>query len=387
MNLIRREKRVSIQTHHPNGTDADERPWRRRPDVATPNPPPRPDWLARVREPSLAPEQEIVDAHHHLWDRHGFRYLLEEYADDIGDSGHRVTASVYVQCRTMYRTDGPEAYRSVGEVEFVRGVSAQARSGHYGPTDVAAGIVGYADLLLGADVAPVLEELIEAGGGRFCGVRVPVAAHPDPAVRSNPVPAPEGLMISAPFIEGARELARRGLSLDIWAYQTQLDEVATLARRVPDLMIVVNHAGGPLGIGPYAARARDDADAGREPPHRQAWRDGLSRLAERPNVMLKIGGFGMPIMGFGFESGAEPPDSRQLAEAIASDVDACIERFTPHRCMLESNFPVDKGSISYGVLWNAYHRITASWSQEERNAVFRDTATRVYRLLAGSRHQ
>ncbi|QFT84624.1 Amidohydrolase [Halomonas sp. THAF12] len=374
---------MSTQPDTPND-DADARPWRRRPDVATPNPPPRPEWLARVREPSLAPAQEIVDAHHHLWDRRGFRYLLEEFADDIGDSGHRVTASVYVQCRTMYRAGGPEAYRPVGEVEFVRGISAQARSGHYGPTDVAAGIVGHADLLLGADVAPVLEALMEAGGGRFRGVRVPVAAHPDPAVRSNPVPAPEGLMVSAPFIEGARELARRGLSLDIWAYQTQLDEVATLARRVPELTIVLDHAGGPLGVGPYAA----GNDASHEPPHRQAWRDGLARVAERPNVMLKIGGFGMPIMGFGFgfgfgfASGAEPPDSRQLAEAIAPDVEACIERFTPQRCMLESNFPVDKGGVSYGVLWNAYHRLTASWDQEARDAVFRDTATRVYRLPA-----
>lgn len=211
---------------------------------------------------------------------------------------------------------------------------------------------------------------------------MPVAAHPDPAVRSNPVPAAEGLMVSAPFIDGARQLARHGLSLDIWAYQTQLDEVATLARRVPELTIVLNHAGGPLGVGPYATRARDDADAGREPPPRQAWCDGLARVAERPNVMLKIGGFGMPIMGFGFASGAEPPDSRRLAEAIAPDVDACIERFTPQRCMLESNFPVDKGGVSYGVLWNAYHRLTASWSQKERDAVFRDTATRVYRLPA-----
>ncbi len=366
--------------HHQEGCDdSDERPWRQRPDVNSPNPLPRPDWLAQVREPSLAPEQKIVDAHHHLWDRRGFRYLLEEFADDIGNSGHRVTASVYVQCRTMYRASGPTAYRSVGEIEFVRGLSAQARSGHYGPTDVAAAIVGHADLLMGANVAPVLETLIEAGGGRFRGVRMPVAAHPDPTVRSNPVPAPEGLLVSKPFTEGAQELARRGLSLDIWAYQTQLDEVAFLARRLPALTIVLDHAGGPLGVGPYSSSHAD-----RNSVHRRAWRDGLARLAELPNVMLKIGGFGMPIMGFGFDTGKVPPDSQRLADAIAPDVDACIEHFTPSRCMLESNFPVDKGSISYGVLWNAYHRLTASWSQEERNAVFHDTATRVYRLPAGS---
>lgn len=279
----------------------------------------------------------------------------------------------------MYRASGPTAYRSVGEVEFVRGLSAQARSGYYGPTDVAAAIVGHADLLMGANVAPVLETLMETGGGRFRGVRMPVAAHPDPTVRSNPVPAPEGLMVSKPFTEGARELAHRGLSLDIWAYQTQLDEVAILARRLPALTIVLDHAGGPLGVGPYCSSHAD-----RHSVHRRAWRAGLARLAELPNVMLKIGGFGMPIMGFGFDTGKVPPDSQRLADAIAPDVDACIEHFTPSRCMLESNFPVDKGSISYGVLWNAYHRLTASWSQEERNAVFHDTATRVYRLPAGS---
>ena len=220
---------------------------------------------------------------------------------------------------------------------------------------------------------------MEAGGGRFRGVRMPVAAHPDPTVRSNPVPAPEGLMVSKPFVEAARQLSRLGLSLDIWAYQTQLDEVATLARRLPELTIVLDHAGGPLGVGSYPSPHSDHNSI-----HRQAWRDGLARLAELPNVMLKIGGFGMPIMGFSFNTGKTPPNSQHLADAIAPDVDACIERFTPSRCMLESNFPVDKGSISYGVLWNAYHRLTASWSQEERNAMFHDTATRVYRLPAGS---
>lgn len=368
------------QRNHQDSDDAaNERPWRRRPVVDSPNPPPRPDWLTQVREPSLAPDQKIVDAHHHLWDRRGFRYLLEEFTDDIGDSGHWVTASIYIQCRTMYRASGPEAYRSVGEIEFVRGLSAQSRSGHYGPTDVATAIVGYADLLMGASVTPVLEALMEAGGGRFRGVRMPVAAHPDPTVRSNPVPAPEGLMVSKPFVEGARQLSGLGLSLDIWAYQTQLDEVATLARRLPELTIVLDHAGGPLGVGPYAS-----PHAGHDTVHRRAWRDGLARLAELPNVMLKIGGFGMPIMGFSFNTGKTPPNSQHLADAIAPDVDACIEHFTPSRCMLESNFPVDKGSISYGVLWNAYHRLTASWSQEERNAIFHDTATRVYRLHAGS---
>ncbi|BBI64882.1 hypothetical protein HSBAA_61880 [Vreelandella sulfidaeris] len=135
-----------------------------------------------------------------------------------------------------------------------------------------------------------------------------------------------------------------------------------MARRLPELTIVLDHAGGPLGVGSYPSPHSDHNSI-----HRRAWRDGLARLAELPNVMLKIGGFGMPIMGFSFNTGKTPPNSQHLADAIAPDVDACIERFTPSRCMLESNFPVDKGSISYGVLWNAYHRLTASW-EPGRNA-------------------
>lgn len=349
-----------------------KRPWLRRPEVASPNGHPRPEWLSCVTEPPLFPELEIVDAHHHLWDREGFRYLLEEFADDIGESGHRITASVFVQCRTMFRADGPDAYRPVGEVEFVRGVAAQARSGFYGSTRVAAAIVGGANLLMGTSVAPVLEDMAEAGGELFRGVRVPVASHPDPDVRSNPVPAPRGLMVSRAFVDGARELARRNLTLDIWAYQTQLDEVETLARQLPDLQIVVNHAGGPLGVGPYA---------GRKAEHQQAWRKALSRLATLPNVALKVGGFGMPIMGFGFDKGELPPDSRQLADAIRPYVDRCVSLFGADRCMFESNFPVDKGSFSYGVLWNAFQRIATHWSDDDRHAAFAGTAKRIYRLF------
>lgn len=347
------------------------RPWRRRPSVATPNPLPRTQWLAQSKEAPLLPALEIVDAHHHLWDRQGFRYLLEEFAEDIGESGHNVVSSVFVQCRTMYRADGPVLYQPLGEVEFIRGVAAQARSGFYGKTRVAQAIVGCADLLQGAAIGPVLEAMATAGGGAFKGVRLPVAAHPDPAVRSNPVPAPAGLLQDARFVAGASELARRRLSLDLWVYQTQLEEVAALARQLPTLQIVLNHAGGPLGVGPFT---------GRPAALRRAWEASLARLAERPNVAIKLGGFGMPIMGFGFEQDERAPSSSRIAEVIAPYVQHCVAQFGAHRCMFESNFPVDKGGVGYDTLWNAYKRIAEPWSEAQRADLFSDTARRIYRI-------
>ncbi|MCE7029623.1 amidohydrolase family protein [Jiella avicenniae] len=351
-------------------TDRTDRlpPWRRRPAAATPNPLPRPDWLAEVVEPALEPNLPIVDAHHHLWDRQGFRYLLEEFAEDIGESGHNVLASVFVQCRAMLRADGPEDLRPVGEVEFVRGLAAQANSGFYGPNRIAA-IVGGADLTLGGDVARVLDAMSVAGGRLFRGVRTPVAAHPDPVVRSNPVPAPEGLIVTEAFQAGARALARRGLTLDLWVYQTQLGEVAQIARAIPDLTIVLDHAGGPLGVGPYASRSAED---------RKAWRDGLAAVATAPNAFVKIGGFAMPVMGFGFHERARPPSSVEFAEAVAPEVSTCLDLFGPERAMFESNFPVDKGGYSYGIYWNAMKRLTADLDAPKRARLFAGTACEAY---------
>ncbi|WP_425642060.1 amidohydrolase family protein [Marinomonas gallaica] len=361
----------STSSNQGNELDNELAPWQQRMLVTSPNPNPNPEWLAQVKEAPLLPELAIVDAHHHLWDRSGFRYLLEEYADDIGFSGRNVVASVFVQCRSMYRQHGPDAMKPVGEVEFVRGIAAQARSGHYGQTKVAAAIVGGADLLLGSEVAVVLDAMQDAGGGLLKGVRTPVAAHADPIIRSNPVPVPEGLMLTAEFMAGAKQLLQRDLLLDLWVYQSQLADVVKLAQRLPDLRIVINHAGGPLGIGPYKTeRAR----------HFAHWRAALTVLSKCPNVFIKLGGFGMPIMGFGFADQPKPPSSEALAESIAPYIDVVIDLFGEERCMFESNFPVDKGSFSYGVLWNAFCRITEHWSEQARNQVFHATALRVYQI-------
>lgn len=329
--------------------------------MAAPHHPVREDWLALAPAEAPAPGPPILDAHHHLWDRPEGRYRAEELRADLS-AGHDVRASVYVQCRTGYRDHGPEALRPVGEVETVLAWRGADRARP-------AGIVGCADLTLGDAVAPVLEALAEAGGGALVGIRNATAWHPDPAVRSNPVPPPGGLLRSAAFEAGARAVSRAGLTLDVWAYQTQLDEVAALARAVPGLTLVLDHCGGPLGVGPHR---RGD------PENFAAWRAGLARVAAAPNTRIKIGGFGLAVFGWRYADAPRPPHSATLARDWAPWVEACLERFGPERAMFESNFPVDKGQFGYVPLWNAFRRLAAPLDRSAQEALFWRTAARTY---------
>ena len=127
-------------------------------------------WLMLTTEDPIDPGLPICDPHHHLWDHPGNRYLIEELLQDTG-GGHNIVQTVFVECRSMYKKDGPDEMRPVGETEFVQGIAAQSASGQYGTTRVAAGIVGHADLTLGAAVAPVLEAHIAASSNRFRGIR------------------------------------------------------------------------------------------------------------------------------------------------------------------------------------------------------------------------
>jgi L-fuconolactonase len=333
--------------------------------------PVRPQWLDRRREDIIEPEMPIVDPHHHLVDRpETGRYLLPELLADTG-SGHNVTATVYLEWLSMYRARGPAELRPVGEVEFANGVAAMAASGIYGRTQVCAGIVGYADLALGDAVAPVLEAMIQAGGGRFRGIRYITATHPDQAAWGSPVLRPEGMLRQPKVREGFARLAPLGLSFDAWTYHPQLPELIELARAFPQTPIVLDHVGGPIGLGPYAGK-RDAVFA--------AWRGHIRELAQCPNVHIKLGGLGMRMFGFSFQEGHLPPSSEELAAAWRPYVEACIEAFGPSRAMFESNFPVDKGSGSYHVYWNAFKRLAAGCSAAEKEALFSGTATRFYRL-------
>jgi L-fuconolactonase len=331
----------------------------------------RPDWLARRQEEILDPDLPIVDPHHHLVDRENTgRYLLPDLLADTG-TGHNITATVYLEWLSMYRAGGPDELRPVGEVEFANGVAAMAASGAYGKTRVCAGIVGYADLMLGGQVEPVLEAMIAAGGGRFRGIRYITASHPDDAARGSSVNRPAGLLMEPRVREGFARLHPLGLSFDAWMYFTQLGELLDLARTFPETPIVLNHVGGAIGIGPYAGR-RDEVFA--------EWRGRIAELAACPNVHVKLGGLGMRLFGFDVLTGELPPSSEQLAAAWRPYLETCIAAFRAHRAMFESNFPVDKGSCGYQALWNAFKRIAAGSSADEKTALFAGTATRFYRL-------
>jgi L-fuconolactonase len=331
----------------------------------------RPDWLARREEEILEPDLPIVDPHHHLVDRDNTgRYLLPDLLADTG-SGHNITATVYLEWLSMYRADGPVELRPVGEVEFANGVGAMAASGAYGKTRVCAGIVGYADLALGTRVEPVLEAMIMAGGGRFRGIRCISASHPDDAARGSSVNRPAGLLLDPKVREGFARLAPLGLGFDAWMYHTQLGELVDLARAFPETPIVLDHVGGPIGLGPYAGK-RDEVFA--------EWRTRIAELAACPNVNIKLGGLGMRLFGFDLHEGELPPSSEQLAAAWRPYIETCIAAFGAGRAMFESNFPVDKGSGSYQVFWNAFKRIAAGCSPAEKAALFAGTASRFYRL-------
>ena len=344
------------------------------PDPATaptPHLPVRPDWLAKRQEEILEPALPIVDPHHHLVDRANTgRYLLPELLADTG-SGHNIVATVYLEWLSMYRAEGPVPLRPVGEVEFANGVAAIAASETFGKTKVCAGIVAYADLMLGDQVEEVLEAMILAGGGRFRGIRYISASHPDEAARGSSINRPSGLLLNAKVREGFAKLHPLGLSFDAWMYFTQLGELVDLARAFPETPIVLDHVGGPIGIGPYAGK-RDDVFT--------EWKNSITELARCPNVHVKLGGLGMRLFGFDVHAGELPPSSEELATLWRPYIETCIEAFGPARAMFESNFPVDKGSGSYQMFWNAFKRIAAGCSADEKTALFSGTASRFYRL-------
>src|SRR5262245_55156368 len=218
------------------------------------------DWLALTVEDALEPDLPICDPHHHLWDlrpgRLAPRYLLDEVLADV-QSGHNVVSTVFIECGAMFKTDGPEALRPVGETEFVNGIAAMSASGLYGPVRIAAGIVGTANLRLGDAVAAVLDAPIVAGGGRFGGIRLgPTwdASDVVPNHRTNP---PQGLFLRPDFRAGFAHLAPRQLTFEAWCYHHQIPEVTALARAFPDTTIILDHFGGPIGIGPYAGKAEE----------------------------------------------------------------------------------------------------------------------------------
>lgn len=330
------------------------------------------DWLALGFEEALEPDLEICDPHHHLWlnqpHRIAPRYGFDEILTDIG-AGHFISKTVFIDAAALYRAEGPDGMRPVGETEFVNGIAAISASGDYGPCRIAAGIVGFADLTLAEEVGPVLDAHVATAGGRFKGIRHGVSYDPAlPEIRTRPGPH---LLADTRYRAGAAELVRRGLSLDIWCYHPQIPDVTTFARALPDLSLIVNHLGIPLGVGPYAGRREEVFTT---------WRDSITDLASCPNVHMKLGGLQMVENGFGWHEQPRPPDSTILMQATRRYYETAISLFGVERCMFESNFPVDGISCGYGTIWNSFKRLTEGWSKAERRALFHDTAARIYRL-------
>ena len=323
-------------------------------------------WLATRQEAALEPELEIVDAHHHIWDRPGERYLLDEFGADV-KAGHRVTGSVFLQCAFSYRTEGPAALKPVGETERI---AAMADEAAVKGLHVCQGIVGYADLRLGAAVEAVLDAHIAAGKGRFKGIRQS-AAQDDSILSTMSTNPPPKLMADPAFRDGFRVLARKGLIYDAWIYHPQIPELADLADAFPDAKIVIDHCGGRIGVGRHATDPR--ATLAR-------WRTDIRELARRPNVYVKLGGLARPVCGATFRDVAVAPDSETLAAAWRGEIGFCIEAFGPRRAMFESNFPVDMGMCGYVPLWNAFKKIAALYSPAEKAEMFAGTARRFYGL-------
>ena len=319
-----------------------------------------------MTEAALDPELPIVDPHHHLWDHPTSRYLVEELHADTG-AGHNVVRTVFVECASKYRTDGPASHRPVGETDFV---VEQARASEARGGAVIAAIVGFADLTA-PDIDDVLAAHVEAGEGRFRGIRHVNAWDASDDVRASHTNPPPGLLAQDDFRRGFAALGRAGLSFDAWMYHPQLPELAALARAHPEVPIVLDHLGGPLGIGPYAA----DREAMLE-----TWRANLDDVATCASVVLKLGGIGMPVFGLRWHKQGAPPSSSEMAAEWGPDIRRCIDRFGVDRCMFESNFPVDRASCDYVTLWNAFKRMVDGASTADKAALFHDTATRAYRL-------
>lgn len=327
------------------------------------------DWIKLVEEEPIEPERPICDPHHHLWDHPSDSYLLPELLEDT-QSGHNVVSSVFVECSSMYRKDGPLEMRPVGETEFVNGIAEMSASGRYGEFEACKGIVGFADLALGCGVGSVLDEHKRLSS-RFRGIRHAAGWDASGKIRNSHTNPPESLFLFDEFRAGFQELANREMTFDAWLYHHQIPELTDLAKTFPTTTIIFDHFGGPLGIGPYAGKGDEIFEQ---------WSVDVTELAKCPNVYPKLGGIVMPINGFGWHKNERPANSDEVVFATERYHQKAIQLFGPERCMFESNFPVDKQSCAYSILWNAFKKIARKYNEHDKQRLFHDTAVDVYDL-------
>ena len=333
------------------------------------------DWLAQVSEAIIDPEQRIIDPHHHLWpgtsvgsEKSSNQYLLEELWTDTG-SGHNITNTVFIDCGQCYWDLADTALNPVGETEFVKKIADASKANPDQAT--ISGIVGHVDMLLGFESERILEKHLEVGQELFKGIRHAGGWDPHPNIRNSHHDACEGLYLLSDFLDGLQTLTKLGYVFEAWQYHHQISQITELAKQFPDLIIVLNHFSGPLGIGPYSDK--------REEIFVQ-WQKDIKELSQHENVYAKLGGLAMPVNGFGFHLQDKPPTSDDFIFSQKAFYETALENFSPARCMFESNFPVDKASISYSVLWNAFKKMASNFSLEERDQLFYKTAAKVYRI-------
>ena len=333
------------------------------------------EWLAQISEEIIDPEQRIIDPHHHLWpgvssdsSENSNQYLLEDLWADTG-SGHNVTNTVFIDCSQCYWNSTDQALNPVGETEFVKKIADESKANPKQAT--ISGIVGHVDMLLGFEAERVLEKHLEIGQELFKGIRHAGGWDSHPDVRNSHHDACEGLYLQPNFLDGLQTLAKLGYVLEAWQYHHQIPQITELAKQFPDLIIILNHFSGPLGIGPYENKQADIFPQ---------WQKDLKELSLHENVFAKLGGLAMPVNGFGFHIQDKPPTSDEFISKQKAYYETTLEYFTPKRCMYESNFPVDKTSISYPVLWNAFKKLATSYSASEKDQLFYKTASTVYRI-------
>ncbi|GGG52021.1 hypothetical protein GCM10011403_06460 [Pseudohongiella nitratireducens] len=334
----------------------------------------KPDsWLHQQNEAVVEPERRIIDPHHHLWrKRFGQDYLLPELWRDT-DSGHCIEQTVFIECHAFYDKGATPERRSLGETTVIADL---VRSSHDSGNTPVGGMVINVDLRLGNDREQLLDLIHahqEIAGQWIKGVRFASAHDPTPDNLVIQLQADPDLYHQPGFQKGVRLLGELGLTYDTWHYHHQMADFISLARAVPDTILVLDHFGTPLGIGAYRSQRQQIF-------HR--WQQDIAKLAEYDNVYLKLGGLAMPDNGFDWHHQDAPADASQLIREQGKYYLHAIECFGPQRCMFESNFPVDRLSISYRSLWNGYKRLVADFSNADKDALFYGTAANVYRLSA-----
>jgi predicted TIM-barrel fold metal-dependent hydrolase len=329
------------------------------------------DWLAQVKEEIINPELPIIDPHHHLWNGDNqlagsFPYLIENLSEDT-NSGHNIVGTIFMECAQGYYSGGEEKYKPVGETEFVMNLIKNSEKLSKSTNII--GIIGFADLMLGHEVKNVLNRHLSKGEGLFRGIRHAAGWDKNNEIHnshSNPI---ENIYHNKSFMKGAEELINLNLTFDAWHYHHQINDLSIFAKKYPELTIIHDHFGGPLGVGPYEGKKEEIF---------KKWKDDISLLSESKNVYAKLGGLAMPVNGWNFHKQNKPASSDQILDMHHEYYLHTINCFGVERCMFESNFPVDRRSVSYHVLWNAFKKMVLGYSDEDKNKLFFKNAKDVY---------